>query len=190
MSGSPRPLAWVLLPWGVAAAAAGAFHLLYRVPPAAVPLLVGGLTAALAAAALGRGRVAGAARAVGTRAILRVHLLRFIGFWFLALHAQGRLPAEFAERAGWGDVLAAAGAGALLLLSPGTVFRRALAAWNWIGLADLVVAVGTAGWLNLTRPGSMNELAGLPLCLVPLWIVPVLVTSHLELFRRAGAGEA
>ncbi len=180
-------LLFLLALWGLGAAAAGAVHLLLRVPPLAVPLLIGGLTAALAVAAAGRGSLGEAVGAIATRTVLRLHLLRFIGFYFLWLHAQGRLPREFAERAGWGDVIAAAGALALLLLPPGAGFRRALAVWNVVGLADLVVAVATAGWLNLTRPGSVDELAGLPLALVPLWIVPVLLTSHILLFFRLGA---
>jgi hypothetical protein len=94
------------------------------------------------------------------------------------------LPAEFAHRAGWGDVIAAAGALILLFWPEGPGFRRALWIWNIVGLADLFVAVGTAGWLNLTRPGSMIEVAGLPLTLVPLWAVPILITSHWVVFRR------
>jgi hypothetical protein len=114
---------------------------------------------------------------------------RFVGFYFLWLHAQGRLPAEFAHRAGWGDIIAAAGALILLFWPEGPGFRRALWIWNIVGLADLFVAVGTAGWLNLTRPGSMIEVAGLPLTLVPLWAVPILMTSHFVIFRRI-CGEA
>jgi hypothetical protein len=59
--------------------------------------------------------------------------------------------------------------------------------WNLLGAADLFVAVGTAGWLNATRPGSMIEMATLPLTLIPLWVVPVLLTSHLYLLRRQAA---
>jgi len=187
MNSPLRRLLTILAAWGLAAVAAGALRLMLHVPPFMVPLLIGGLTAALAAAAFGSGWMAGAVRSIGTRAILRVHLLRFIGFYFLLLHAHGRLPREFAERAGWGDVIAAAGAFILLLVPPGAGFSRSLAVWNWIGLIDLVVAVGTAGWLNIARPGSMSELAGLPLALVPLWIVPILLASHLVLFRRIGA---
>jgi hypothetical protein len=185
MNSSPRLLLLVLAVWGLAAVVVGAVHLLVYLPPWTMPLLIGSLTAALTAAAVGRGWLAQAVRAIGTRAILRLHLLRFIGFYFIWLHVQGRLPQEFAERAGWGDVIAAVGVLILLVLPSGAGFDRALAVWNWVGLMDLVLAVGTAGWLNLTRPGSMNELAALPLALVPLWIVPILLTSHLVLFRRS-----
>lgn len=182
---SPFPRFLLLLAvWGLAATAAGAVHLLLHLPVFAVPALVGGLTAALAVAVSRVAWLSEAVRRISVRGILAVHLIRFVGFYFLWLHAQGRLPAEFAHNAGWGDVVAAVGALALLVWPEGPGFRRALVLWNLVGLADLFVAVGTGGWLNLTRPGSMIELAGLPLTLVPLWVVPVLMVSHFVIFRR------
>ncbi|MEO5959525.1 MAG: hypothetical protein ABIR80_10435, partial [Opitutaceae bacterium] len=105
--------------------------------------------------------------------------------YFLWLHTQGRLPAEFAHRAGWGDIVAAAGALALLGVRERERpwFRRALVTWNIFGAADLLMAVGTGGWLNTVRPGSMIELASLPLTLVPLFLVPVMLASHVFLLR-------
>jgi hypothetical protein len=107
-----------------------------------------------------------------------------VGLYFVWLNAQGRLPAEFAFRAGWGDVATATGALLLLPWPQGPWFRRALLTWNVFGAADLLVAVGTAGWLNIVRPDSMAEMASLPLTLVPLWIVPVLFASHVYLVRQ------
>lgn len=184
MNPSLRRLLFLLLLWGLAAAAAGAFHLLPHLPPAAAPLLIGGLTVGFSVALARVGWLRSAAGALGIRTILAVHLGRFVGFYFLWLHAQGRLPVEFAERAGWGDIVAAAGALALLVWPEGPGFRRALLWWNFIGAADLLVAVGTAGWLTFTRPGSMTEIAGLPLALIPLWAVPVLLSSHIYLVRQ------
>ena len=180
------PFLLLLLLWGLAATAAGAVHLLASLPPSVVPVLVGGLTVSLTVAALHPTWAGDAVSRIGLRRLLAFHLIRFVGFYFLWLHAQGRLHAEFANRAGWGDIVAAAGALGLLFWPDGPAFRRALAVWNVVGLADLVVAVGTGGWLNLTRPGSMAEMSGLPLTLVPLWIVPVLMASHFVIFRRLG----
>jgi hypothetical protein len=168
--------------WAVAAVAGGALHLLARVPVPA--LFIAGLTACFYLAAVRAGWLRQAFQRLGLRGILIVHLGRFVGFYFLWLERRGRLPSEFAQRAGWGDVIAAAGA--LLLLFPwgdGPAFRRILAVWNGIGLLDLVVAVGTATWLNATRPGSLVELSQLPLTLVPLFFVPLLLSSHLLLMR-------
>jgi hypothetical protein len=174
----------LLAVWGLAAVAAGSVHLLFHLPPYVVPVLIASLTIGLTLAVSRIGWMSETVRKISVRQFLAVHVGRFVGFYFVWLYAQGRLPAEFAHRAGWGDVMAAAGALVLLFWREGPGFRRALWLWNIVGLADLVVAVGTAGWLNLTRPGSMIELAGLPLSLVPLWGVPIYMTSHFVIFRR------
>jgi len=174
----------LLAVWGLAAVVAGGVHLLRHLPPYAVPMLVASLTIGLTLAVSRVGWVSETVRKLSLRQLLAVHAGRFVGFYFLWLYVQGRLPAEFAHRAGWGDVIAAAGALILLFWPEGPGFRRALWVWNVVGLADLFVAVGTAGWLNLTRPGSMIEVASLPLTLVPLWGVPIYMTSHFVIFRR------
>ena len=184
MNTSLKRLSLILVLWALAATVAGAFRLLAHIPPAGAGILIACLVIAFYLAVTKSAFLDGAAAVLGARRIVAFHLGRFLGFYFLWLHVQGRIPVEFAQRAGWGDVLAAAGALALLMV-PGPAFARLLPVWNWIGLADLVVAVGTASWLGRTRPGSVIELAVLPLALVPLFLVPVLMTSHLVLLRPA-----
>jgi hypothetical protein len=186
MKTSPLPLVLLLAVWGGAVATAGSVHLLAHLPPVAVPLLVGGLTIAFGWAVGKPGGLRDAVAGLSLRQILAANVLRFLGFLFLWLSLQGRLPAEFADRAGWGDVAVAAGALGLLFLPAGPLFRRGLWFWNLLGLADLVVAVGTAGWLNVARPGSMIAMASLPMVLVPLWLVPAYLIGHVIIFRRLG----
>jgi hypothetical protein len=170
--------------WGAAAAVAGAFHLIAHLPRLAVPVLVAGLSVSFSIA-LWRVRWLGAVmHGLSVRGIVAAHLARFVGIYFLWLQGEGRLPLEFAQRAGWGDVATSLGACLLLLMKEGPVFRRLLLGWNIFGALDLLVAVGTGGWLNAVRPGSMNEIAGFPLALVPLWLVPVFLSTHLYLIRR------
>lgn len=178
----------LVVAWGAAAAAAGTVHALARFPPPLTPLVIVALTAAFTAGILRKGWLNDGMRSLGARGILAAHLLRFVGLYFVWLHALGRLPREFAERAGWGDVAAAAGAAVLLVLPRGRRFQGALLFWNVLGLADLLVAVGTATWLSRTRPGSMAEITGLPLALVPLWLVPILAASHVYLMRSRPGG--
>ncbi len=173
----------LLAVWGLAAAVAGALHLLARLPVFAGPLLIASLTAGFSVALTRVNGLKAAVLALSPRTILALHLIRFIGAYFLWLHTQGRMPAEFAHRAGWGDIVAAAGALGLLCWPEGASFRRILFWWNLVGAADLVLAVGTAGWLTVTRPGSMIEITQLPLALIPLWAVPVLFASHIVLYR-------
>ncbi|HVW22425.1 MAG TPA: hypothetical protein VHC86_14520 [Opitutaceae bacterium] len=177
-------LSWLLALWGGAVAAAAAADLPRRLAPAGVPLLAAVLTAGSILLSLRAAWARRAWAAVPLRGLLAVHLVRFVGAYFLWLAAQGRLPRLFAERAGWGDIAAAAGALLLLAAPEGALFRRALALWSAVGVADLLLAVGTGGWLNRVHPGSMAEIAGFPLALVPLFAVPVLFTTHVVIARR------
>jgi hypothetical protein len=155
-----------------------------RAPAGAVPIVVFGLSIVAVVVAKRVPAVRNAIRGTSTRALLRVHLVRFVGIAFLWLNARGQLPVEFAQRAGWGDIAAAVGAIVLLLWPAGVSFRRGLFVWNGLAALDLFVAVGTATWLNQTRPGSMATMLTLPFALVPLWIVPILFMTHAELLRR------
>ena len=184
MKPSPLRPVLLLLLWSAAATVAGAFHLFAHLPPFAIPALIAGLTIGFSLALVRVPWLREAAASIGALPILAAHLVRFVGFYFLWLHGQGRLPVEFAQRAGWGDIAAAGGALALLFWPEGKEFRRALFWWNIIGALDLLLAVGTAAWLNFTRPGSMNELSSLPLSYVPLLLVPLLLPSHIHLLRQ------
>ena len=123
-------------------------------------------------------------------ALVGVHAVRFIGIVFLALTARGELSARFGQRAGWGDIVVAALAVVLALIGPGagSVRRWAFLTWNALGMIDLLAALGTAA-LVIGRgdtPG-MEPLLRLPLLLVPIFAVPVLLATHVALFRRLSA---
>jgi hypothetical protein len=133
------------------------------------------------------------ADAVDVRILVLFHVTRFVGFYFLALHARGELPWEFAVPGGWGDNLVATGAVLLVLfVRPGApAGRRLYLAWNVLGLLDILAVVATAGRLALTEPGSMRALLQLPLSLLLTFVVPIIIVSHLVLLSRlrpAGPG--
>jgi hypothetical protein len=112
---------------------------------------------------------------------------RGLGAIFLVLHGLGLLPGAFALPAGIGDVLVALGALVMAgLWSSGAGLRESLAVfWNILGLADLVIAVGT-GFLSaptrfqLLALDAPNVLVGhYPLVLVPAFAVPLSIVLHL-----------
>lgn len=170
--------------WAAAAAVAGAFHLIGHLPRLVGPALIAGLCVAFSVALWRVRWLTAVMNGFSVRGIVAAHLFRFVGVYFLWLQGQGRLPVEFAQRAGWGDVATSLGACLLLAMKEGPVFRRVFLGWNIFGALDLLIAVGTGGWLSAVRPGSMNEIAGLPLTLIPLWAVPVFLASHFYLIRR------
>jgi hypothetical protein len=126
--------------------------------------------------------------------IASVQVYRALGVIFLILLAGGWLPSAFARPAGAGDVLVG-------LLAPvvGIAFARGsrgsadwLRAWNFFGLADLVVAV-TTGFLTSPSPLQMlaldrpNELiTSFPLAMIPVFLVPLSVLLHFASLQKLG----
>jgi hypothetical protein len=117
-------------------------------------------------------------------------IFRVVGVNFLVVMALGKLPAVFALPAGLGDI--AIGVEAIFVarsLRRGVVSRRTV--WfNILGLVDLVVALGigvtaapgVAHLLSLTP--STEQIALLPLVLVPTTVVPLAVALHLLSLRK------
>jgi hypothetical protein len=181
----PRLYLGVGLLWlGAALALGGSGRLADARPPAPQALL-----AAVTALLILAGAVLPGFRlwlaGLNLRQIVALHLTRFVGIHFLLLGGRGALPAAFAVPAGWGDVAVATGALALVLLVPDLLARRGwLLAWNLVGLADIIFVVATATRLALADPGSMQSLFRLPLSVVPVFLVPMIIGSHVLLFAR------
>jgi len=188
-----RPLATGGLVWFALAVAFGATGRLASLAPPAPQLII--VTLAVAAVVVGTAvpTVRARLKSVPLRAWVGLHAIRFIGIWFVVLGARGVLSPLFAERAGWGDIAAALLAVLLVATGePRTRLHRALyLAWNLFALADLAVAVGTASWVALhgLEPG-MGPLLRLPLSLVPTFLVPILIASHVLLFLRLSRAAA
>lgn len=173
---------WV---WFLAALAAGALGLVARLPAFSLPVLI----AALAALALLVAQRVPAARALldatDVRTLVALHLVRFVGVYFLLLHARGLLPYAFAVPAGIVDIAVATAALLLILLPLAPALRtRALAIWNTVGFVDLVLVALTAARLSQARPASMHALTLLPLSLLPTFLVPLLLATHIILYGR------
>jgi hypothetical protein len=178
------PIRLILATWFSAALALGAAGVLGRlpVPP---PAIAGMLTAAtLAALAMGDG-LRQAVLDRGPRPLVALHLVRFVGIWFLVLYGRGELPRDFAQTAGWGDIVVAVGAVLVLLFAlPARTAgrRRALVAWNVVGLADILFVIGSAMRLPPAERGTVMPFFHLPLSLLPTFFVPLIIVSHLLLF--------
>jgi hypothetical protein len=149
--------------------------------PQAVPIFAFAAIMLCVGLSLGNVAVDRHLRALGVRLLVAFHAVRLIGAFFLWAHAQGQLPAAFAYRAGVGDIVVVVGALLLLQVKPGSAFLRGLLIWNVLGALDLVVALGTAIYLNLTQPGAMNGMATLPWALIPLMLVPMMLATHAKM---------
>lgn len=124
--------------------------------------------------------------------MIAVHIWRIGGIGFITLYYAGILPAEFAFPSGIGDV--AIGVAALIVAYFYFLkksFSRTLAIlWNYIGVADLLLAVSLGNLAYpepfpplidgqiLTTSVSTGAFALYPLVLIPLFAVPLSLLLH------------
>jgi hypothetical protein len=185
-----RPVMIVAGIWFAAAVAAGATGRVAMLKPPMPQVVVVGLTIVLVILGFAWGALREWVATVDLSTLISLHLIRLVaGITFVVLGRSGTLPAAFASPAGWGDIGVALIAG-LLLLSGGVKNERDKKLhlfWNILGLADLIFVVASAARLALAQPGSMNALLHLPLSLLPTFFVPVLLASHIWIFRRLNA---
>jgi hypothetical protein len=181
-----RTVLLVGLGWLLVATALGALGVVRALRPPGPPLVVLGLTAVVLVA----GWLVAAFRAwlstIDLRWLVGLHVTRFVGAYFLYLYGQGQLPYAFAVPGGWGDITVASLAVILLVAGPPRDgWRRwAYILWNVLGLADIVFVVATAARLAAADPGSMVALLRLPLSLLPTFLVPLIIASHVILGVR------
>jgi hypothetical protein len=193
----------ILLGWLAAAITLGAMGV-YHVNASDVPTIQYGILLPILIGALMIWRSETTKRiiaAVPQQWLVSVQLYRALGVIFLILYAAGKLPGLFARPAGVGDI-------AIGLLAPVVGFAYAqaqrkaaglVAAWNVLGILDLIVAVGT-GFMtapSLLQPFEVQPtselISVLPMVLIPIYLVPLSIVLHLaslaKLRREAGASQ-
>lgn len=120
------------------------------------------------------------------------HLWRFVGLGFVIAWLAGSLPAGFGIPEGFGDIIAATGALALLPgLRRGTASRGWLLAWNVWGFIDLMSAITMGvlysnGPLGLLSAGTVTTklMVTFPVSLIPTFFVPLFLLLHALTFKR------
>lgn len=121
---------------------------------------------------------------VDLRWLVFLHLARLVGIYFFVLCSRGELPFAFAAPAGTGDIIVALLAVLLLARSDARNWS-VLIIWNTIGLTDILFVVMLALRLGLEDWRSMHALREFPLSLLPTFLVPLIIVSHVLIFFRA-----
>jgi len=124
-------------------------------------------------------------KALDLRAMMALHVTRFVGLYFLWLYGRGELPYRFAVPGGWGDIIVATGA--VIILASWSTFGRTrpvLFIWNLYGFVDILFVVATAAAEAMAMPASMAALLRMPLSLLATFLVPLIISSHLLIFAR------
>ncbi len=131
--------------------------------------------------------------AVDLRLMSGIQAWRFAGLGFLALYAHGVLPALFAWPSGLGDIaigVTAPWVVLALIRRPNFAASRLFIVWNLLGIADLVVALGTGALSSGYATAVIGEvttapMAQLPLVLIPAYFVPIFMMLHLGALCQA-----
>ena len=175
--------------WLLLALSVGASGLLAGARPPVPQVVLAGLTALLLVLFARTRAVRDWALGVDIRVLVLIHATRLVGFYFLVLYGRGELPWAFAVPGGWGDIVVAILAIAVALAAPrrGAAGWWAYAIWNAIGLADILGVVATATRLGMADPASMRALTRLPLSLLPTFLVPIVIATHVVIFARLRA---
>ena len=127
-----------------------------------------------------------AARQLGARSLVAFHGIRLpIGAYFLVLEGRDVLPAAFATPAGWGDVVVGLAAIAVAawccpLTTPGR--RMGLMVWNVAGLLDILGVLANGIRIFASDRAFARPFMNLPLSLLPTFVVPLVIVSHVILF--------
>lgn len=136
----------------------------------------------------------GAARQLGARSLVAFHVIRLpIGAYFLVLEGRRVLPAAFATPAGWGDVVVGlvaivVAAWCCPVTTPGR--RMGLAAWNVVGLVDILGVLANGIRIFASDPAFATPFMTLPLSLLPTFVVPLVIVSHVILFTYSAAASS
>ena len=171
--------------WFILACVLGSSGRLARMTPPLPQVLIGALTLVLILSGVFNRALRVWLEYVNLRGFVTFHLTRFVGIVFLIMYSRGDLAGEFALTAGWGDIIAAVGALAIALFLPDPMAQpRVLFLWNAFGLADILTVVVTAARIGLRSPAGIAPLLQFPMSLIPTFVVPIVIASHLLIFWR------
>ena len=163
----------------------------WRVPPPAIAI---GLTIAILLVVRLSSGARGAMRQIGPGPLVVFHVIRVAaGVYFLLAGARGVLPTEFTTPAGWGDIVVGVAAISILWRCIPTVTagqRLAFVVWNFAGLLDILGVLGNAIRLFSRNPALFEPFTYLPLALLPTFVVPIVIVSHVLLFTWLAPGRS
>lgn len=177
-------VAGILGAWFCFAIAVGVSGVFRNASAAAVALTVWGLAVLILLACWKVPLLRDWSRAVNFRRLIAIHLVRFVGIYFLVLGHRGDLPVGFAQPAGIGDIIIASGALFLLVTSNIPSWRTILRIWNFFGFIDIAFVAFNALRFGLQDWQPMAALRSLPLSLLPTFFVPLIIVSHVLIFAR------
>jgi hypothetical protein len=99
---------------------------------------------------------------------------------------RGALPGRLALPAGWGDIAVAAAVVAAGAAVPVTTRARwwTVLVWSVLVLIDILMVLGAVLRLGLEDRAQVAVMATFPTSLLPTFVVPLIVVTHVLIFGR------
>ena len=163
--------------------------ILYDPPRTILPIIIWAPVVTFLAAVVSFQRLRPWILSIDLRWLITFHIVRApIGSAFLVMEATGHLPPEFALKAGIGDIVIGVTAIVAIVCVPlrSKLRIRALLTWNILGLADILMVFVLAQRLLFfgDDPKALVELTRFPTLVVPMFIVPMVIITHLVVFAH------
>lgn len=123
---------------------------------------------------------------INIKYLIGVHISRLVGIYFLVLYSRNLLPYDFAVKGGLGDIFIAVTALILIIFisKESRVNDKIYLVWNTFGFIDIMFVVLTAARIGIKNPHEISELFKLPLSLLPTFLVPIIIFTHVIIFIR------
>ena len=122
--------------------------------------------------------------------LVRLHIFRLVGVFFIIGWSYGILPKSFAFIGGFGDIFAAVTAifVAMLIDKKAKNYKKITLIWNIIGFWDIVVVVISAIYITKqaieTNTQGILEMTKFPYCLIPAFAPATIIFLHICIFKK------
>lgn len=122
--------------------------------------------------------------------LVKLHIFRFIGVFFVLFALYDALPKTFAYLAGFGDMLTAISSIFVVraIRTKKSYAKKLTYVWNTFGLVDILFTAITANVLTKLSidTGSMgvDTLAVFPFCIIPAFAPPTILFLHWSIFKK------
>ncbi|TAF77652.1 MAG: hypothetical protein EAZ53_02175 [Bacteroidetes bacterium] len=122
--------------------------------------------------------------------MVKIHIFRLIGAFFILVYIFGAIPAPFAFVAGLGDIITALLSiiVANAIINKKSYAKKLTIAWNIFGILDivsvLIAAIITTKMAMETGSQSVVEISKFPFSLIPAFAAATILFLHISVFRK------
>ncbi len=122
--------------------------------------------------------------------LVRIHIFRLVGIFFIIGWYYGILPKSFAFIGGIGDIFAALTAifVAKLIDQKANNYKKITLIWNIIGFWDIVSVIVSAIYITKqaieSNTQGILEMTKFPFCLIPAFAPATIIFLHICIFKK------